>query len=165
MNDEMRHALEKLANDESMTDNLDDAAAKALLRWAEQQILAGNNPREVQTAARLANRDDLDGADAVVAVAIAALKPRPVLVKGSGVKGQGSGDVDHIMTQSRELPHDQALTVDTDRLVALAQDNVEVVDEALEIHAERQKTELKAKGSTVAKSVLDAGSSKVRRKK
>ncbi|WP_110518554.1 hypothetical protein [Herpetosiphon llansteffanensis] len=66
-------AFERLANNERLTDNLTDTTAKALLRWAEQQIEAGVAEDEVLQAAHHANRDDLVDVTGVLAAANAAL--------------------------------------------------------------------------------------------
>lgn len=74
MSNDIQSALEALAEDEGLTDNLTDAPAQALLGWAETQIKAGLDPKMVRQAVRAANRDTLDSAATVLAAAIAALE-------------------------------------------------------------------------------------------
>ncbi|GAA5528004.1 hypothetical protein [Herpetosiphon gulosus] len=66
-------AFERLANNERLTDNLTDVTAKALLRWAEQQLQAGVAEADVLQAARQANRDDIVEVNEVLAAANSAL--------------------------------------------------------------------------------------------
>ena len=58
--------IEQLHERESLTDNLTDTDAQALLKWAEQQILS-KTPAELVTAAvNAANTSGIQGAQALV---------------------------------------------------------------------------------------------------
>lgn len=63
------HALERLYEDESLTADVDDTAAKALLRWGEEEIKAGRPEEAVRRGIRalnkvIARRAELDPAAA-----------------------------------------------------------------------------------------------------
>lgn len=49
-------AIERLLTDETLTADVDDAAAKVLLRWGEEQIRAGRPEEEVRQALRALNQ-------------------------------------------------------------------------------------------------------------
>lgn len=72
--EEQLAALERLREHESLTDNLTDAPAKALLNWAEQQILRGVPADSVFAAVRAANRSAAQSDESALAVAQAALE-------------------------------------------------------------------------------------------
>lgn len=64
-----RLAIERLHEDESLTADVDDAAARALLRWGEEQVKAGRPETQVRQSIRalnkvIARRAELDAAAA-----------------------------------------------------------------------------------------------------
>lgn len=61
--------IERLYDTESLTDNLTDADAKAILKWAEGQILQNVNEELVRAAVSAANTSGQTGTDALVAQA------------------------------------------------------------------------------------------------
>ncbi len=59
--------IERLYENEALTDNLTDTDAKALLKWAEQQILASQNSELVTAAVSHANQSGSEGVQALLA--------------------------------------------------------------------------------------------------
>ena len=59
--------IERLYENESLTDNLTDTDAKALLKWAEKQILASQNSELVTAAVSHANQSGSEGVQALLA--------------------------------------------------------------------------------------------------
>ncbi len=49
-------SVERLYQDESLTSDVDDVAAKALLRWGEQQLAAGRPEEQVRQGLRALNK-------------------------------------------------------------------------------------------------------------
>lgn len=64
---ELKAQIERLYENESLTDNLDDAAARAVLKWAEEQIRGRADPGLVTAAVSAANQSGEQGARALVA--------------------------------------------------------------------------------------------------
>jgi len=50
------HAIERLLTDESLTADLDDASARALLRWGQEQIQTGRPEEIVRTTVKVLAR-------------------------------------------------------------------------------------------------------------
>ncbi len=73
LSSEQKMALERLYENESLTDNLADADAKALLQWAQKQILDNTDSELVATAVRAANESGEMGVQAVIAQAASVL--------------------------------------------------------------------------------------------
>jgi hypothetical protein len=71
--DEKQALIERLYENESLTDNLTDAEAKALLRWAEEQIQHDTADSIVTAAVRAANQSGVEGVQALLAQANAFL--------------------------------------------------------------------------------------------
>jgi len=70
---QQRAALERLHESESLTDNLTDADAQALLDWAQQQIIADTDGDLVRAAVNAANTSGAQGAQILLAQANATL--------------------------------------------------------------------------------------------
>lgn len=66
---EQQNAIARLYENESLTDNLDDADARIVLQWAQEQIIAHNDGELVQAAVNSANQSGAQGAQALVAQA------------------------------------------------------------------------------------------------
>jgi hypothetical protein len=64
---EQKMKVERLIENESLTDNLMDDDAKALLEWAQQQIIANRDDTLVRAAVSAANQSGEEGAQALVA--------------------------------------------------------------------------------------------------
>jgi DNA primase len=70
---QQRAALERLHESESLTDNLTDADAQALLEWAQQQIIADTDDDLVRAAVNAANTSGAQGAQILLMQANATL--------------------------------------------------------------------------------------------
>lgn len=66
---EQKLSIERLYENESLTDNLTDADAKAVLKWAQEQILQDKDGELVRAAVSTANASGQEGAQALVAQA------------------------------------------------------------------------------------------------
>lgn len=66
LSSEQKSSLERLYENESLTDNLTDADAKAVLQWAQQQIIADTDGDLVRAAVNAANESGQAGAQLVV---------------------------------------------------------------------------------------------------
>lgn len=66
---EQKMQIERLYENESLTDNLTDADARAVLQWAQQQILAATDGEMVAAAVRAANESGETGVAQLVAQA------------------------------------------------------------------------------------------------
>jgi len=80
--DNIDRAIERLLTDEALTADVDDAAAKALLRWGEEQIKAGRPEEAVRQGVRalnklVAKRSGLDPAAARARLEAAGLAADP----------------------------------------------------------------------------------------
>ncbi len=64
--DQQQALVERLYENESLTDNLDDADAKALLQWAEQQIRSDTDGTLVTAAVSFANQSGTAGVQALL---------------------------------------------------------------------------------------------------
>lgn len=73
MTPEQKMNIERLYENESLTDNLNDADAKGLLQWAEQQITANTKAEVVTAAVQAANASGAQGVQALVSQASAFL--------------------------------------------------------------------------------------------
>lgn len=73
LSEEKKQRLERLSENESLTDNLTDDDARALLKWAEQQILSDVDGELVASAVRSANQSGVKDSNALLAEASAAL--------------------------------------------------------------------------------------------
>ncbi len=67
-------AIERMRENESLTDNLTDDLARALLVWAEQQIRKGIAFERVVSAMRAANHSQATTREALILIAQRALK-------------------------------------------------------------------------------------------
>ncbi len=70
---EQQARIDRLYENESLTDNLTDGDAKALLDWAQKQIVADTDGELVTAAVRAANESGVQGAETLVAQANAML--------------------------------------------------------------------------------------------
>lgn len=66
---EQTNAIERLRENESLTDNLTDTDARALLDWAQNQIIGNADPKLVQAAVSAANASGLQGVQPLLAQA------------------------------------------------------------------------------------------------
>src|SRR5205809_4788972 len=66
---DQRNAIERLRENESLTDNLTDTDARALLDWAQKQIIANTDSTLVQAAVSAANASGLEGVQLLLAQA------------------------------------------------------------------------------------------------
>lgn len=76
-NARQRDALERLHSNESLTDNLTDDAARAVLKLAEQRILEGVPGETVFEAVSAANNSGAETPEAALAQVTAALPAAP----------------------------------------------------------------------------------------
>lgn len=63
---EQKMSIERLYENESLTDNLMDADAKALLEWAQQQIISDADGELVKQAVSVANQSGVEGVQALI---------------------------------------------------------------------------------------------------
>jgi hypothetical protein len=69
MDTDLQARIERLYENESLTDNLTDANAKILLRWAEAQLRENTDETLVVAALQTANQSDATASDALLAQA------------------------------------------------------------------------------------------------
>ncbi len=72
---EQKISIERLYENESLTDNLTDNDARAVLEWAQQQIIAETDGELVKQAVRAANQSGETGVASLIAQASAFLGP------------------------------------------------------------------------------------------
>lgn len=70
---EQKMSVARLYDNESLTDNLMDQDAKAMLEWAQEQIIANKDEALVKAAVRAANLSGQEGAHTLIAHANAFL--------------------------------------------------------------------------------------------
>lgn len=70
---EQKKEIERLHENESLTDNLDDASAQALMKWAEDRITANTDSQLVTAAVSAANQSGEASVEALVGNASAFL--------------------------------------------------------------------------------------------
>lgn len=63
---EQKQAIERLYENESLTENLTDTDARALLSWAQEQIASNADDKLVQAAVSAANNSGEQGAQALL---------------------------------------------------------------------------------------------------
>lgn len=69
LSSEQKRSIERLYENESLTDNLTDDEAKAVLNWAQEQITANHSGELVTAAVSAANQSGEQGAQALLAQA------------------------------------------------------------------------------------------------
>lgn len=105
--------IERLYETESLTDNLTDTDAKALLKWAEGQIRNDTNGEIVIAAVGAANASGTQGVQALVAQANAfVVQQLNVAAQASTQTQSGATDITSAPMQSATAPGAAALTAD-----------------------------------------------------
>jgi hypothetical protein len=69
LSSQQKMSIERLYENESLTDNLTDQEAKAVLQWAQQQIASNTDGELVKAAVSAANQSGEQGAQALLAQA------------------------------------------------------------------------------------------------
>ncbi len=82
--------IEQLYERESLTDNLTDTDAQALLKWAEQQILSSRPAELVTAAVSAANASGEQGAQQLVTQAASFLS-KQLAARGMAAAPEGTG--------------------------------------------------------------------------
>ncbi len=88
---EQRMQIERLYENESLTDNLDDASAQAVLKWAEEQIRADTASQLVTAAVSAANQSGAQGVQALL-VEAGTFLARELAVAGKAAAPTTSSD-------------------------------------------------------------------------
>lgn len=106
---EQKMSVERLYENESLTDNLVDQDAKALLEWAQAQIVANTDEALVRAAVHAANQSGQEGAQALVAQASTFLdreldSPRKEAARESDTSGLMTMSADHPAKRGNEIP-------------------------------------------------------------
>lgn len=89
LNPNQTAVIERLRENESLTDNLTDSDASVLLDWAEKQILANTDGELVTAAVSAANQSGQNGAEALLAQAAAFLSQE---LAGRAINSKGAPD-------------------------------------------------------------------------
>lgn len=114
---EQQNAIARLFENESLTDNLDDANARLVLQWAQEQIIAHNDGDLVQAAVNSANQSGTQGAQALIAQA------NTFLVQELETRTQNSTSPSVDQVPTREQSDDEASAVAREQSTAEAKIN------------------------------------------
>jgi len=103
---EQKRGIERLHENESLTDNLDDASAQALLDWAEDRIRADTDSSLVTAAVSAANQSGEASVQALVNNASAFLAQELSVRTQAGAPGEGGASAPAPLAES--APQDSA---------------------------------------------------------